>query len=84
MESVRCLAKVRYNHPGTAATVLPGQDGTARVILDEPARAVAPGQACVLYQEDLVLGGGWIWRVPSATASSEVARDAESTLSMNG
>jgi len=35
---------------------------TAELILDEPAGAVAPGQAAVLYDGDRVLGGGWIRR----------------------
>jgi len=61
-ESLECTARIRYNHPGTAATVQPGPDGTARVRLHEPARAVTPGQACVLYDGDRVLGGGWIRR----------------------
>ena len=55
-------AKIRYNHPGTAATVTPLPDGTARVKLHVAQRAITPGQACVFYQEDLVLGGGWINR----------------------
>ena len=61
-ESLECTAKIRYNHPGAAATVRPGPDGTATVRLHEPARAVTPGQACVFYEGDRVLGGGWIRR----------------------
>jgi tRNA-specific 2-thiouridylase len=61
-EQIECLAKIRYNHPGAVATVYPGINQTARVVLHEPARAVTPGPVCVLYQEDLVLGGGWIGR----------------------
>ena len=63
--SFECVAKIRYNPPGAAATVTPGTDGTATVKLHQPARAVTPGQACVFYggdEGDLVLGGGWIGR----------------------
>ncbi len=55
-------AKIRYNHPGTAATVTPCEQDRARVLLHAPQRAITPGQACVFYQEDLVVGGGWITR----------------------
>ena len=63
-ESFECVAKIRYNHPGAAATVAvtPGANDTAEVRLHEPGRAVTPGQACVFYQDDLVVGGGWISR----------------------
>jgi tRNA-specific 2-thiouridylase len=61
-ESVRVTAKIRYNHPGTPATVTPASDGSARVKLDIPQRAITPGQACVFYDDDLVVGGGWIRR----------------------
>jgi len=40
--------------------VFPGPDRTARVVFDAPVRAVTPGQACVLYDGDFVLGGGVI------------------------
>ena len=53
-------AKIRYNHPGTAATLTPLGAGRVRVRLHEPQRAITPGQAAVFYQDDLVVGGGWI------------------------
>lgn len=61
-EEFEATVKIRYNHPGTAAIVTPGGEGTARIRLATPQRAVTPGQAAVFYREDLVLGGGWIAR----------------------
>jgi tRNA-specific 2-thiouridylase len=52
--------QIRYHHPGTPATVTPLEGGRARVRLHAPQRAITPGQAAVFYQDDLVLGGGWI------------------------
>ena len=54
--------KIRYNHPGTSATLIPSENGRVRVRLHEPQRAVTPGQAAVFYDGDRVLGGGWICR----------------------
>jgi tRNA-specific 2-thiouridylase len=54
--------KIRYNHPGTAATLTPVENGRARIRLHEPQKAVTPGQAAVFYNGDIVLGGGWICR----------------------
>lgn len=59
-EKLEVTAKIRYNHPGTAATVTPLQNGRAKVKLHTPQRAITPGQAAVFYQNDLVIGGGWI------------------------
>ncbi|MFM7555700.1 MAG: tRNA 2-thiouridine(34) synthase MnmA [Verrucomicrobiota bacterium] len=64
--SFEATAKIRYNHPGATGTVEPGPGDTARVRLHAPARAVTPGQACVFYDGDRVLGGGWIRREPAA------------------
>ena len=52
--------KIRYNHHGCKAIVEPVNDGLVHVRLEEPQRAVAPGQAAVFYRDDLVLGSGWI------------------------
>ena len=62
-EPMRVTAKARYNQPPQPATVYPEADGFARVEFDEPQRALTPGQAVVLYQEDLVVGGGTITEV---------------------
>jgi len=59
---IEVTAKIRYNHPGTRATVTPMENNSVRVKLHTPQRAITPGQAAVFYQDDLVLGGGWILR----------------------
>jgi tRNA-specific 2-thiouridylase len=61
-DSLEVTAKIRYNHPGTPATITPNANGGATVKLHTAQRAITPGQACVFYQEDLVVGGGWIGR----------------------
>jgi len=58
-------ARIRSTHPPVAATL--GVVGTAppaafTVELLQPEDAIAPGQACVLYDGERVLGGGWIAR----------------------
>jgi tRNA-specific 2-thiouridylase len=61
-EPIEVTAKIRYNHPGTPATVTPLDNRNAKVKLHTPQRAITPGQAAVFYQDDLVVGGGWICR----------------------
>ena len=53
-------AQIRYRHREAAATLVPRSDDTVHVTFDEPQYAVAPGQAVVFYQGEVVLGGGWI------------------------
>jgi tRNA-specific 2-thiouridylase len=55
-EPLRARVQVRYRHEGVAPT----RDGGARLRFDAPVRAVAPGQAAVFYDGEVVLGGGWI------------------------
>jgi tRNA-uridine 2-sulfurtransferase len=54
----RADVRVRHRAPEVPATILPRSDGTARLLFDAPVRAVAPGQSCVFYDGDVVLGGG--------------------------
>jgi tRNA-specific 2-thiouridylase len=59
---VRATVRVRSTHRGSVATIRDQGDGTAEIRFDEPPEAIAPGQAAVAYDGDLVLGGGWIRR----------------------
>jgi tRNA-specific 2-thiouridylase len=61
-EPIEVTAKIRYNHPGAAATISPLENNRVKVKLHTPQRAITPGQAAVFYQDDLVVGGGWICR----------------------
>ncbi len=57
-----CEARIRYNSPPVPAEARLLADDGLEVRFAEPQVAVAPGQAVVCYEEDLVLGGGWIER----------------------
>jgi len=59
---LRVEAKIRHRHEPAPATISPNQDGTITLTFDEPQRAVTPGQSAVFYQDDEVVGGGWISR----------------------
>ena len=57
---MRVKAKIRYRHTPADATVVQIDEDTIRVTFDEPQRAITKGQAVVLYNEDVVIGGGAI------------------------
>ncbi len=59
-ESIRVWAKARSRMTEQPAWVYPEENGTAQVVFDQPQRAITPGQAVVLYDGDLVVGGGTI------------------------
>jgi tRNA-specific 2-thiouridylase len=63
-DGVRLQVKLRSSQPVVPALLRadPADAGGAEVVLDEPQAAVAPGQACVFYAGERVLGGGWIRR----------------------
>lgn len=63
LEPRRVEARIRYRHAGAAALVTPAGAGEVTVHFDAPQRAIAPGQAVVFYDGDLVLGGGVIARL---------------------
>jgi tRNA-uridine 2-sulfurtransferase len=59
-DGLRCRVKLRAREDPHGATVRATEDG-AEVLLDTPALP-APGQACVFYAGERVLGGGFIRR----------------------
>jgi tRNA-specific 2-thiouridylase len=59
-EPVKCRARIRYNQKEQPATATVLENGNVRVVFDEPQRAICKGQAVVLYDDDVVLGGGTI------------------------
>lgn len=61
-EPIRVWAKTRYHQKEQPAAAYPDADGTIRIVFDEPQRAITEGQAVVMYQGDLVVGGGRIIR----------------------
>jgi tRNA-specific 2-thiouridylase len=61
-EPAPCQAQIRAQHRAVPATVEPLPDGYAQVRFEVPQPAICPGQVVTVYQDDLVLGGGWIER----------------------
>jgi tRNA-uridine 2-sulfurtransferase len=57
---LRVSVRVRSTRPPQPATLRRLDGARARIDLDQPEQGVAPGQACVFYQGERVLGGGWI------------------------
>ena len=79
-EAVRADVRVRYRHNAAPATITPLENNRARVLFDEPQRAITPGQATVFYRSDEVLGGGWIVKPGSQISNfrSQITGNQES------
>lgn len=61
-DGITAIGKIRYAHAGAACRATVQPDGRMKVVFDEPQRAITPGQAIVLYDNDKVLLGGTILR----------------------
>ena len=57
---IRVASRTRYRQSERPVTVRPLAGSRVQIVFDRPQRAVTPGQAVVLYDGDLVLGGGTI------------------------
>jgi len=71
-EAVTCAVKVRSTRSPVPAVVTPLPDASAVIELLQGEDSVAPGQACVFYEEGgtRVLGGGWIVSASSGRANT--------------
>ena len=56
----RASARVRYRQAEQPATVRVTGEDTVHITFDEPQRAITKGQAVVVYDGDVVIGGGEI------------------------
>ena len=60
--NIKCSVRLRSNHKEIDANMKYLGDGFADIILESSYYGITPGQACVMYDGDRVLGGGWIMR----------------------
>jgi tRNA-specific 2-thiouridylase len=68
-EQDKVAVKIRSAREPVPATLTLGAGGSATVDFEQPEEGVAPGQACVFYRGERVLGGGWITRDNPLTAT---------------
>lgn len=62
-DNTHIYAKFRYRQKDLGVTLFNNEDGTITLKFDDYYKAVTPGQACVLYDGDICLGGGIIDKV---------------------
>ena len=58
--SFQASVKIRYKARDVASTVKPQMDGSVNILLEEQLPDITPGQAAVIYDNDVCLGGGII------------------------
>ena len=59
---IEVSVKIRSTGEPVQARLTDNGDGCVTVVLRKPQGSAAPGQACVFYDRDRMLGGGWILR----------------------
>ena len=76
-EAFRASAKLRYRQKEQPCIVTPLPDGGVKLHFDEPQRAITPGQAAVVYDGDVVLGGGALAEMTNEAAEEETVETAK-------
>jgi len=67
---IRAFARIRSRHREAAVTITPEDEGSLNVKFETPQVGVSPGQACVFYEGEGIIGGGWIARSKHAEIRS--------------
>jgi len=57
---IRGMVQIRYRHKAAPATIFIENPEEPEIEFDESQEAITPGQAAVIYKDDIILGGGWI------------------------
>ena len=58
---IKAQVRIRYNDPGHTALVTQTDNDTIHIEFDEPQRAITRGQSAVIYDDDIVVGGGIVF-----------------------
>ena len=58
--TIKAACRIRYRHQEVPAKITIIDNHTVQVDFEEPQDGVTPGQAAVFYDQDRVIGGGWI------------------------
>lgn len=74
VEGTEVMVKVRSTQEPMAATVFGAPGDWAEVHLAEPEPGVSAGQACVMYDGDRLLGGGWIAGTEAPVKIADIRR----------
>jgi len=62
-QPMESLVKIRYKDPGSLASISAYENGVEARFYN-PVKGIAPGQSAVFYENDDVIGGGVIQRLP--------------------
>ena len=81
-EPFTATVKIRYMSPASTAVIQPNGKGVL-VTFSRPQRAITPGQALVIYQNDHVVGGGFIdsTNIPEPNAGSSEQHEQDTEVS---
>jgi tRNA-specific 2-thiouridylase len=60
MDWIPVSAQIRHRHQAAAGRVRALDGDRAELLFETPQTAITPGQAVVFYDDDVVVGGGWI------------------------
>ncbi|MCI0532126.1 MAG: tRNA 2-thiouridine(34) synthase MnmA [candidate division Zixibacteria bacterium] len=63
VKEIACQLKLRYQHKPVGGTIFPAEEGISKVVLDQPEKAITPGQSAVFYSRDILWGGGIIEKI---------------------